>query len=305
MALSNFLFSSSSSSSSSLTISRSRIFYSHFDSQVSPHCSMPNALSATRHRFSNYGISFSIKRNVVYASTNGTNAVPSTSLEPEQDSDYIPMPIVLIDQDSDSEATIVQISFGDRLGALIDTMRALKDLELDVAKGTVSTEGPVKQTKFFITRLDSGRKVEDPDMLERIRLTVINNLLKYHPVCVLTKYLSLLPSFSPPVSVSLSLCLCLSVFVWLSVSPMKGLMRFGKKDKLSSCIVGLFEILERIGTTAYRLALPPELAHVHVVFYVSMLRKYHPDPSHVIQYKEIPIEEDMLYQEMFIDILDK
>ncbi|KAE8038800.1 hypothetical protein FH972_011273 [Carpinus fangiana] len=99
----------------------------------------------------------------------------------DQDADYVPMPMVLIDQDSDSDATIVQLSFGDRLGALIDTMKALKDLGLDVSKGTVSTEGSVKQTKFFITRLDTGRKVDDPDMLERIRLTIINNLLKYHP----------------------------------------------------------------------------------------------------------------------------
>ncbi|KAK3035030.1 hypothetical protein RJ639_033944 [Escallonia herrerae] len=105
----------------------------------------------------------------------------STSLKSEQDADYIPMPMVLIDQDSDSEATLVQVSFGDRLGALIDTMKALKDLGLDVAKGTVTTEGSVTQTKFFITRLATGRKVEDPDLLERIRLTIINNLLKYHP----------------------------------------------------------------------------------------------------------------------------
>lgn len=88
--------------------------------------------------------------------------------------------MVLIDQDSDSVATIVQLSFGDRLGALVDTMKALKGLDLDVQKGTVTTEGSVTQTKFFITRID-GRKVEDPDMLERIRLTIINNLLKYHP----------------------------------------------------------------------------------------------------------------------------
>lgn len=92
------------------------------------------------------------------------------------------MPIVHIDQDSDPSATIVEVSFGDRLGALIDTMRALKDLGLDVAKGTVNTEGSVKQTKFYLTRLDSGRKVEDPDLLESIRLTIINNLLKYHPL---------------------------------------------------------------------------------------------------------------------------
>ncbi|KAG2669456.1 hypothetical protein I3843_14G034400 [Carya illinoinensis] len=60
-------------------------------------------------------------------------------------------------------------------------MNALKDLGLDVSKGTVSTEGSVNQTNFFITLLDTGRKVKDPDMLERIRLTIINNLLKYHP----------------------------------------------------------------------------------------------------------------------------
>ncbi|EXB36980.1 hypothetical protein L484_018358 [Morus notabilis] len=124
---------------------------------------------------------FSRARTVVQASSNGLNAVGSTPLKSEQDADYVPMPIVMIDQDSDSDATIVQLSFGDRLGALIDTMRALKDLGLDVSKGTVATEGSVKQTKIYITRLDSGRKVEDPDMLERIRLTIINNLLKYHP----------------------------------------------------------------------------------------------------------------------------
>ncbi|XP_038679925.1 ACT domain-containing protein ACR12-like isoform X2 [Tripterygium wilfordii] len=115
------------------------------------------------------------------ASSDGASTLDSTSLKSELDDDYVPMPIVLIDQDSDSDATIVQLSFGDRLGALIDTIKSLKGLGLDVSKGTVVTEGSVKQTKFFIMRLDTGRKVEDPDMLERIRLTIINNLLKYHP----------------------------------------------------------------------------------------------------------------------------
>ncbi|KAK4385492.1 ACT domain-containing protein ACR12 [Sesamum angolense] len=115
------------------------------------------------------------------ASVDGVDSVGSMSLKSEQENDYVPMPIVLIDQDSDPDATIVQVSFGDRLGALVDTMKALKDLGLDVLKGTVSTENSVTQTKFFITRLSTGRKVEDPDLLERIRLTIINNLLKYHP----------------------------------------------------------------------------------------------------------------------------
>uniref|UniRef100_A0A453K9P0 ACT domain-containing protein ACR n=1 Tax=Aegilops tauschii subsp. strangulata TaxID=200361 RepID=A0A453K9P0_AEGTS len=58
-------------------------------------------------------------------------------------------------------------------------MKALKDLGLDVTKGSVATDSSVTQTKFHIMRL--GRKVEDPDMLETIRLTIINNLLQYHP----------------------------------------------------------------------------------------------------------------------------
>ncbi|KAL6586290.1 ACT domain-containing protein acr12 [Orobanche minor] len=111
---------------------------------------------------------------------------PRSNLSPkrnksELENDYVPMPIVLIDQDSDPDATIVQVSFGDRLGALIDTMKALKDLGLDVLKGTVTTENLITQTNFFITRRSTGRKVGDPDILERIRLTIINNLLKYHP----------------------------------------------------------------------------------------------------------------------------
>ncbi|OIW12966.1 hypothetical protein TanjilG_15415 [Lupinus angustifolius] len=121
-------------------------------------------------------------KNVLCASAAyDVNAVDSASLKSSGNPDTVPMPMVLIDQDSNFEATIVQLSFGDRLGALIDTMNALKDLGLDVLKGTVSTEGSVKQTKFFITESDTGHKVEDPDMLERIRLTIINNLLKYHP----------------------------------------------------------------------------------------------------------------------------
>lgn len=118
----------------------------------------------------------SLKKSSIKASVDGVDSLGISSLDAD-----IPTPIVLIDQDSDPSATIVQVSFGDRLGALIDTMKALKSLGLDVAKGTVTTEGSVIETKFFITRLSTGRKVEDPDLLESIRLTIINNLLKYHP----------------------------------------------------------------------------------------------------------------------------
>ncbi|KAL6640415.1 hypothetical protein ACP70R_021538 [Stipagrostis hirtigluma subsp. patula] len=100
-------------------------------------------------------------------------------ITPQTSDEGVPVPVVHIDQDSDSGATIVQLSFGDRLGALLDTMKALKDLGLDVTKGNVTADSAVTETKFHIMQL--GRKVEDPDMLERIRLTIINNLLQYHP----------------------------------------------------------------------------------------------------------------------------
>ncbi|KAL5568603.1 hypothetical protein UlMin_025178 [Ulmus minor] len=153
-----------------------------FDSEIAaPHQLTPCEPFNFVYSSSQIARSFSRIRNVVHASSNGLNAVGSTSLKSDDDADSVPMPIVMIDQDSDSDASIVQLSFGNRLGALIDTIKALENLGLHVAKGSVATEGPVKQTKFFITRLDNGRKVEDPDMLEKIRLTIINNLLKYHP----------------------------------------------------------------------------------------------------------------------------
>ena len=59
--------------------------------------------------------------------------------------------------------------------------------------------------------------------------------------------------------------------VFLRISPWKGVLRFGKKGKLSPYYMGPYEIVERIGEVAYRLRLPPELARIHDVFHVSML----------------------------------
>ena len=63
--------------------------------------------------------------------------------------------------------------------------------------------------------------------------------------------------------------------VLLKVSPMKGVMRFGKRGKLSPRYIGQFEVLKRVGEVAYELALPPGLSGVHLVFHVSMLKRYH------------------------------
>ena len=72
--------------------------------------------------------------------------------------------------------------------------------------------------------------------------------------------------------------------VFLKVMPKMGVVRFGKRRKLSPRVIGPFEILERIGTVAYQLALPPSMSGVHEVFHVSMLRKYTPDPAHVVDW---------------------
>ena len=72
--------------------------------------------------------------------------------------------------------------------------------------------------------------------------------------------------------------------VFLKISPICGVMRFGKSGKLSPRYVGPFEILERVGEVAYQLALPPTLTSAHDVFHVSMLKKYMPDVLHKIDY---------------------
>ena len=64
--------------------------------------------------------------------------------------------------------------------------------------------------------------------------------------------------------------------------PKKGVVRFGKRGKLAPRYIGPFEILERVGTVTYRLALPSILSSVHEMFHVSMLQKYTPDLAHVM-----------------------
>ena len=85
--------------------------------------------------------------------------------------------------------------------------------------------------------------------------------------------------------------------VFLKVSPWRKILRFGQKGKLNPRFIRPFEILERIGHVAYRLALPPELAKLHDVFHVSMLRRYRSDESHILPVQEIQVHEDFSYDE--------
>ena len=92
--------------------------------------------------------------------------------------------------------------------------------------------------------------------------------------------------------------------MFLKVSPIKGVMRFGKKEKLAPTYIGPFEILERIGMVAYRLALPPNMSQVHPVFHISMLRKYISDPSCVLQPQSVELNEDLTFEEEPVAIVD-
>ena len=86
--------------------------------------------------------------------------------------------------------------------------------------------------------------------------------------------------------------------------PKRGVVKFGKHEKLSPRFIGLFEILERVGTVAYRLALPPNMSGVHKVFHISMLRKYIPDPSHVVDWGQIEVDTDETFEEGPVCIVD-
>ena len=82
-------------------------------------------------------------------------------------------------------------------------------------------------------------------------------------------------------------------------------MRFGNKGKLAPRFIGPFEVLQRVGKVAYRLALPPNMDRVHNVFHVSMLRKYVSDPSHILSIEDVDLEENLVYEEHPVQILDR
>ncbi|MGI4568749.1 hypothetical protein ACR2XG_28690, partial [Klebsiella pneumoniae] len=93
-------------------------------------------------------------------------------------------------------------------------------------------------------------------------------------------------------------------YVFLKVSPRKGIVHFGNRGKLSPRFIGPFPILERVGEVAYRLALPPHLLSIHPVFHISMLRRYLRDPTHVLDFDDLTVAEDVSYELEPIQILD-
>ena len=91
--------------------------------------------------------------------------------------------------------------------------------------------------------------------------------------------------------------------LFLKVSPWKKVMRFWKKGQLSPRFIGSYEVIEKVGPMAYRLAIPPDLEKIHNVFHVSMLRRYRSDPSHVVSLETIELRPYLTYEEEPVEIL--
>ena len=84
----------------------------------------------------------------------------------------------------------------------------------------------------------------------------------------------------------------------------RGVVSFNKRGKLSSRFIGNFEVLERVGTVAYQLVLPPNLSGVYAIFHVSMLRKYTSDPTHVVDWGELVVDADGTFEKVSVRIMD-
>ncbi|WMV25073.1 hypothetical protein MTR67_018458 [Solanum verrucosum] len=94
-------------------------------------------------------------------------------------------------------------------------------------------------------------------------------------------------------------------WVFLKVSPMKGVMRFGKKGKLNLRYVGPYRISKRIGKVAYELELPADLAAVHPVFHISLLKKCVDDPASVVPLESVAVKDSLTYEKIPVEILDR
>ncbi len=90
----------------------------------------------------------------------------------------------------------------------------------------------------------------------------------------------------------------------LKVSPMKGVIPFGKRGKLAPRYSGPYEVLQRVRNVSYKLALLSEIERIHLVFHVSMLKKFASDPNKVISEPDMEISKDLSYVEQPVWIID-
>ena len=97
--------------------------------------------------------------------------------------------------------------------------------------------------------------------------------------------------------------------MYLRVSPLRGVKRFGVKGKLAPHFVGPYKVLERMGEVAYKLELPEGLSGVHDVFHVSQLKKYHAEMAEIplrdtLPLESIQLDSDLTYEDKPVKILE-
>jgi hypothetical protein len=93
-------------------------------------------------------------------------------------------------------------------------------------------------------------------------------------------------------------------FVYLKVSPIRGLCHFKIRGKLAPRFIGPFKILEKRGEVAYQLELPPQLSDMHDIFHVSQLKKCLRVPEEEIPMEDLDVKEDLSYQKYPVKILE-
>ena len=92
-------------------------------------------------------------------------------------------------------------------------------------------------------------------------------------------------------------------WVFLKVSPMKGVMRFGDKGKLCPRYVGPYNILKSIGKVAYELEFPAKLAAVNSVFHISLLKKCVGDPASIVTLESVALTHSLSYEDVQLRFL--
>lgn len=93
--------------------------------------------------------------------------------------------------------------------------------------------------------------------------------------------------------------------MFLIVTPITGVSRARMSLKLMPHIIGPYQILQRVRVVAYRVTLPPSILNLHDVFHVSHLRKYIPDPSHVIQMDDVQVRDNLIIEASPVRIEDR
>ena len=93
--------------------------------------------------------------------------------------------------------------------------------------------------------------------------------------------------------------------MFLKITPTTGIGRAMKVKKLSPRFLSLFQILKCVGSVACQMALTLNLSNVHDVFHVSLLRKYHSNPSHLLEPENIQLREDLTFNLLSSRIVDR